>query len=326
MALVFNQMCDNPVQINLPGTGGKAILKSTTREKVTWRWSNLIFFWRFITVIWFYFLFGVGCILLAYKWTREILRGKDPKTHFKGKLSVKKRVAFSIGKIKLDDVKRAAAPYHATVNDILLSCVAGALDRYTYHRAESANQTKKFDRIRVGIPVNVRRPTDLDLKPSNKFGFVIASVPINMRADPVKQLLLTKKDMNFNKRLPEQYVSFKMSQYTDMLPSTLIPVVFEYLADYLTCVLTNVRGSETPSYICGRAVKEIIGFVPPPSGVGLGVAIFSYNGKVTVSFVTDDNLIKDPEKLVQDFEDTFEQLLQMAVADSPREFVLKQDR
>ncbi len=325
MALVFNNMCDNPVTVREPGSGNKGLLKSTTREKVQWKWTNLVFFWRFVTQLWFYFMFGLGCLLLAYKWTREILRGKDPKTHFKGELGLKKRIAFSSNKLMLDDVKRAAAPYKATINDIMLSCVAGALDRYTLRVGQSESAKKSSSRnhrIRVGIPVNVRNPTEIDVKPQNKFGFVIASVPINMKANPIKQLVLTKKNMDFNKRLPEQYVSYKMSQCSDYLPASVIRHTFEYLANYLTVVLTNIRGSETKSYICGREVKDIVGLVPPPSGVGLGVAIFSHNGKITVSFVTDDKLIHDPENLIRDFEDTFEQILQMSTANSGYDYVL----
>ncbi|KAL0478976.1 hypothetical protein AKO1_007876 [Acrasis kona] len=329
MALVLNQLCDQPININLPGEGGKSILKSNTRDKVKWRWTNIIFFWKIFQVLYFFFIFALGCALLAYKYLREGLRGKDPITYFKGILSVKKRVAYSLNKISVDDVRKAAKPFHATVNDVMLSCMAGALDRYS-HRRDAVNPNAKLEknnthtqsRIRVAIPVNVRPPTELDIKPSNKFGFIITSLPIGLRTDPVKQLKLTKSNMDFNKRLPEQFVSYKTSQYCDLLPAPIIRGTFEYLANFMTGVLTNVRGSSEATHINGLLVKDIIAFVPPPSGVGLGVAVFSYRGRVTVSFVTDDNLIKDPEMLVKDFEDCFEQLLQQATADSLDEYVL----
>jgi diacylglycerol O-acyltransferase len=53
----------------------------------------------------------------------------------------------------------------------------------------------------------------------------------------------------------------------------------------------------------GATVDGIIGWVPRGGDMTFGVAIFSYNGAVTVGFSTDAAVIPDPETLVTAFED-----------------------
>ena len=53
---------------------------------------------------------------------------QDSPTRFKGKPGVAKRVAWA-EPLPLDDIKTVAKALGASVNDVLLSCVAGALAR-----------------------------------------------------------------------------------------------------------------------------------------------------------------------------------------------------
>ena len=49
------------------------------------------------------------------------------------------------------------------------------------------------------------------------------------------------------------------------------------------CAVSNVRGPEDALHILGREVKQIVGFLPPPPGCPLGVAVTSYRGQLQVS-------------------------------------------
>ena len=47
----------------------------------------------------------------------------------------------------------------------------------------------------------------------------------------------------------------------------------------------------------GQEVRGILGFVPTASDQPIGVAIFSYNGRINIGIVTDAELIPDPERI-----------------------------
>jgi len=56
-------------------------------------------------------------------------RWPDPSTVFKGSLGIEKRAAWS-EPIELKDVKYIGKAFNSTVNDVLITTVAGALGHY----------------------------------------------------------------------------------------------------------------------------------------------------------------------------------------------------
>ena len=107
-----------------------------------------------------------------------VLRWPDPKTDFKGPLGIAKRAAWS-DPLSLDEVKHMRKAFHCTVNDVLLTAVAGAMGRYIEMRGEPSIDLT----IHGFIPVNLR-PVELDEELGNRFGLVFVSLPIGI-ADPV---------------------------------------------------------------------------------------------------------------------------------------------
>jgi hypothetical protein len=69
-----------------------------------------------------------------------------------------------------------------------------------------------------------------------------------------------------------------------------------------TLVLTNVPGPRKPVYLAGSAVRGVLVWAPCSGSVGMSVSVFSYDGEVTVGFLTDAGLVPDPSELVKAFE------------------------
>ncbi len=79
------------------------------------------------------------------------LMPQDSPTRFKGRPGVGKRVAWA-DPVPLDEVKAVGKALGASVNDVLLSCVAGALREYLVGKGDSADGVM----IRALVPVNLR--------------------------------------------------------------------------------------------------------------------------------------------------------------------------
>ena len=66
-----------------------------------------------------------------------------------------------------------------------------------------------------------------------------------------------------------------------------------------SCVaISNVRGPESKLHIDGRTVENVVGFVPPPPGVPIGVVVQSYNGGVCLSVNGDGRCVPDGDKFL----------------------------
>jgi len=62
-------------------------------------------------------------------------------------------------------------------------------------------------------------------------------------------------------------------------------------------------------HLHGHPVTQIVGFLPPPNGCPLGVAVTSYQGKLQLSINADAGALQRYQRLPQSAEETKEQAL-----------------
>src|SRR4028118_44635 len=101
----------------------------------------------------------------------------DPKTVFRGPLTVEKRVAWTDA-IPVDEVKRIGKALGGTINDVLLTAVTGAMRRYMESRGKKVRPGLDF---RAAMPVNLRA-IDKMADMGNEFGLVFLSLPVGIAA------------------------------------------------------------------------------------------------------------------------------------------------
>ena len=82
-------------------------------------------------------------------------------------------------------------------------------------------------------------------------------------------------------------------------------------ANKTTGVMSNVPGPRIPLFFAGKEIKDIMFWVPRIGGLGLGISIISYNGKVSLGICTDSGLVSDPKSILNHFENEFRMLLGM---------------
>lgn len=232
---------------------------------------------------------------------RLALRWPDPKTVFKGPLGVEKRAAWS-EPVALAEVKAIGKAFHSTVNDVLLSTVAGALGRYIQAKGEDADGLS----IRGFIPVNLR-PIELDEELGNKFGLVFLSLPIGM-ADPVQRLHRVRRNMSELKSSAEPIAAYGVINLLGAVPPWLEQIAVGFFDTKGTTVMTNVPGMQTQLYLAGAPINTVMAWVPQSGRIALGVSILSYNGKVWLGIATDQGLVPDPETIIELFQAEFDEL------------------
>jgi hypothetical protein len=79
-------------------------------------------------------------------------------------------------------------------------------------------------------------------------------------------------------------------------------------------IVTNVPGPQFPLYMVGAKLLGLYPIVPLLPGGGLGVALFSYEGKLCWGFNGDYELVPDLAAFVDDVRVAFENLRSAAVA------------
>lgn len=232
------------------------------------------------------------------------LMSEDDRTVLKGEPGVSKAVAWSEA-IPLDDVKFVKNVMGATVNDVLVAAVAGALRRYIADRGEDPDGKE----VRAMVPVDIRSPQDTKL--TNRFALVYLSLPVGV-ADPIDRLFETKRRMDAIKRSPEALVTYQIIASLGVAPDEISSNIRRYFAGKATAVLTNVPGPAQKLYFAGKRFDTMVFWVPQSGAIGLGISIFSYGGDVNIGLVTDRGLVPDPERIVAAFEEEFAELMRQA--------------
>jgi WS/DGAT/MGAT family acyltransferase len=229
-----------------------------------------------------------------------LLTPPDQPSLFKGDVGVIKRAAWS-KPLALDDVKRISKTLGATINDVIISSVTGALRRYLQAHEQDTDGLN----LRAMVPVNLRPPTELDLDNlGNRFGLVFLDLPVGIE-EPLKRMAVLKKRMDAIKRTPEAVVAFGILGAIGATPTAVEKVINRIFGVKATAVMTNVPGPREPIYLMGNRIRGIMFWVPTPANLALGVSIISYAGQVIVGVGTDARLVPDPDVIVEDFVQEF---------------------
>lgn len=225
----------------------------------------------------------------------------DSPTLLKGKPAGRKRVAWS-EPLSLDAVKAIGKGLGCTVNDVLLSCVAGAIGEYLRGRG----QDPEAKEIRAMVPVNLR-PLEKAWQLGNRFGLAPLVLPIGI-ANPVERVYAVHRRMDELKGSYQPLLAFAVLSLSGLFIKPVQDAVLGMFAKKATAVMTNVPGPGTPLTFCGSTLRQNMFWVPASGDIGVGVSILSYGGGVQFGLITDEGLCPEPQDIIDRFEPEFEKL------------------
>jgi hypothetical protein len=111
------------------------------------------------------------------------------------------------------------------------------------------------------------------------------------------------------KNSSQPIVAFVLLSAVGMGPKILQDQISGLIGRNASAVMTNVPGPQKPLFFAGREIDEIDFWVPQSGGIGMGLSILTYNGKVQFGLITDGGLVPDPENVINKFGEEFEKLV-----------------
>jgi WS/DGAT/MGAT family acyltransferase len=238
---------------------------------------------------------------------RFLLLEPDPHTALRGELGVNKRAAWSAG-VPLEDIKTIQRALGGTVNDVLLTVVAGALRRYLEDQGEPVDSIN----LRVAVPVNMRPPGN-EAELGNRVGAMFVPLPISI-ADPVCRLGEIVRHVNGRKGSWEAPVTFAALNVLGRAPARITNRLVNTFGTRASVVMTNVKGPQEQLYLAGSPLTAVMAWVPTTGRMGIGISVLSYAGKVRLGVLTDEALTPDPETIIAGFHAEYEVRLARANA------------
>jgi len=263
---------------------------------------------------------GVRAVLRG---PRQVLRGlaatgemlgagmAAPSTPFNVEIGPHRRIAFA--RADLGDLKRVKDAHGGTVNDVVLSVVAGALGNYLRARGHETEGLK----MRAMVPVSVRAQEERGVL-GNRIAAMMAPLPVG-REDPVERLRLVTQSMGDLKGSGQAVGAEILTRITDFAPPTIAAQAarLQPAQRFFNLVVTNVPGPQFPLYVLGREMQSIFPMVPLARRQALCVGIMSYNGQVDFGLVGDYDAMADLDSFALDLEGAVREIVEAAASPAP---------
>jgi len=202
------------------------------------------------------------------------------------------------------DVKNA---FGATVNDVVLAAVAGALGRFLEARGEQVQGLA----LRACVPVSLR--TGATGSAGNEIAIMMAPLPVDV-ADPVERLAAVHRSMEHLKSSRQAEGAAVLTSIENALPPAVLARASRlgFSSRVYNLLVTNVPGPQVPIYVLGRQLEELVplAFLAPEHL--LAIAIVSYHGQVTYGLLGDADALPDLADLADHLRDTLAELVAAA--------------
>jgi WS/DGAT/MGAT family acyltransferase len=207
--------------------------------------------------------------------------------------------------LDLADIRDIRKRLDGSVNDVVLSIVAGALRRFLKARRVKLGGLD----LRVVVPVDTRTGEE-DERVGNRVSAWFVTLPVAER-DPRRRFAKISAQTRELKRKKAEGGVDSFLRFADWARSTRLPFWGVSLANWVrpyNLIITNVHGPQVPLYLLGAPLREFTPQIPLFRNQGLAVAAMSYLGRVHFGLTGDRDLVPDLERLGNGLLESFDEL------------------
>ncbi|MGW5308769.1 wax ester/triacylglycerol synthase family O-acyltransferase [Nocardia thailandica] len=219
---------------------------------------------------------------------------------------------FDMVTLPLADVRalRAGHPERVTVNDILLSTVAGALSAYLAERGE-----RPAGSLAAMVPLSTRPVADWDS--ANRIAQLFVDLHTDID-DPVLRLHAVAESARREKRRGTDPAVLRREARVETAPPWLLRLAGWARAQrdftagetipYANTTISNVPPAADALELCGAPLIRAQGVLPPLDGDALRHLISSQGGELVITFSSYDAILPDPAHYADLLRASFDEL------------------
>jgi diacylglycerol O-acyltransferase len=253
-----------------------------------------------------------------------------PHTSLNGRVTGVRHVAtFGVPLDDLEFVRRAVGPElstgsrGATVNDVILTAVGGALRHYL----EEAGENPRRPLVAL-VPVSTRGPASVPASGRAHVGNYVSGMLVPLATteeDPVARLRAVANASAIAKMQEDvaggEFLETLLQAVPPILVSGLMRAasrfsLFDRVAPPANVVVSSIVVPDVSLWWAGRQVSAIYPTGPVADGVGLNVTSMTYKGTVHFGIVGCPRLVPDVDKVAALLDDAIAELMSAALETS----------
>jgi WS/DGAT/MGAT family acyltransferase len=237
-----------------------------------------------------------------------------PRTRFSGAVTTHRVIEARRFDLATAKKIKAAVP-GATINDVAITVVGGALRQYLKEKAELPQES-----LRVMAPISTRT-ADQAGTAGNQVSAMVVTAGTDIE-DPLARLAAVHESTVTSKAASEANGARDMAEFSEALPGGLVALAARAASQFqiatrttpiVNTVVSNVPGSQVPLYMAGARLVTFYGGAGIGDGMGLLHGVSSYVGQLILSVVSDREMMPDPGHYAHLLEQSFADLTKAAV-------------
>ncbi|HEV7471443.1 MAG TPA: wax ester/triacylglycerol synthase family O-acyltransferase [Pseudonocardia sp.] len=235
-----------------------------------------------------------------------------PRSPLNVDISTQRR--FAMARTELESYRRIRAAHGCSVNDVVLSVVAGALRNWLLSRGEPVTSSAS---VRAMVPLSVRGEADVPSSAAsgslgNRVSSYLVDLPVG-EPSPVVRLHHVTHAMREHTSNGRNVGADTLVRIGGFAPPTLHALGARAASGiskrFFNLVVTNVPGPQFPLYAAGARMLEMFPVVPLAKGQALAIGLTSYDGGVYYGFNGDRDAMPDVDVLAGLVDESLDELL-----------------
>jgi len=242
---------------------------------------------------------SVGALREAGSFALAAAIGERQRMPWNAPLGARRSLALT--RLSLQDARWIRSAHGGTVNDVVLTALAGGLRRYL----QASGVSLRDATLHALVPVSLRSPGEV-----GTLGNRISALRVPLALAPEQELERLRATCETMEGLKERRAFVGLGLLLgaiELLPAPLVALAGSRarLDAFAHLVASNVPGPREQLSIAGHPVRAIHAIAPITDGMGLSVAIFSYRGWLHLTLYADADLVPDLDKLRAAIEEAF---------------------
>ncbi len=232
-----------------------------------------------------------------------------PRTRWSGPVSAHRVIDGC--RFSLDDMRRMKrAAEGATINDVVLTVVGGALREYLLDHGELPNES-----LVAMAPISVRSPGEASAA-GNRVSAMMVTLGTEI-AEPLVRLEAVRESTHRSKEFAEAIGARTLIDYAQLMPGGLVGLgartsarlsLANRMRPIFNTTVTNMPGPQDPLYMAGARLVALYGIGMIVEGMGLIHPVMSYCGDITISFTSCREMLPDPAHYASCIRNSFDDL------------------
>jgi WS/DGAT/MGAT family acyltransferase len=192
-----------------------------------------------------------------------------------------------------------------SVNDVVLTVVAGALRAFLLRRGRDPEQ---IGPLKAMVPISVRADEARGAL-GNQVAAMYAPLAVEL-ADPLARYRAVHQAMAGLKESGQAVGAQAITRLADAAAPTILDQAARLQAHqrFFNLTVTNVPGPQVPLYVLGRRLRSFYPQVPLVLNTVLGVAVMSYDGRAFFGLLGDYDGLPEIESVAVDLAAAIEEL------------------